>query len=73
MYLACVEHNGISCAGLDRVHQNKTNITYNADGTAVDYHQARHMEFVPHMSRGEENDTVTVPNIPAVVCTETTS
>jgi len=52
----------------DRVRQNKNDIKYSGSGTTVDYQQAKHMEFVPQLSNGTENDTVTVPNIPAVVC-----
>lgn len=49
-----------------RVRQKKTNVKYSTDETLVDYHEARSMEFVPRLSCGQENDTVTVPNIPAV-------
>jgi len=51
-----------------RVYQHKTDVKYSSDGTVVDYRLDKRMEFVPHLSHGRENDTVTVPNIPAVVC-----
>ena len=50
------------------MYQNKTDVKYSADGTVVDYREARHMEFVSNKSHGQETDTVTVPNIPAMVC-----
>jgi len=56
------------CIADGRVHQEKSDVKYSDNGTVVDYHEARHMEFVPHLSCGNETDTVTVPNIPAVVC-----
>ena len=57
------------CVIVDRVHQTKTAVKYSAGGTLVDYRQDKDMVFVPQLSCGAENDTVSVPNIPAVVCT----
>ena len=55
------------------MYQDKTDVKYGANGTTVDYTLGRRMEFVPHLSRGRENDSVTVPNIPALVCVETST
>ncbi|XP_078574978.1 scavenger receptor class B member 1-like [Branchiostoma floridae x Branchiostoma japonicum] len=46
--------------------RNKTQLQFNADDT-VSYVNMKRYEFVPDMSVGRENDTITTLNIPAMV------
>jgi len=55
------------CGTAGRVYQSKADVEYSCNGTEVDYHLGKHVEFVPHLSHGLENDTVNVPNIPVAV------
>ncbi|XP_035671959.1 scavenger receptor class B member 1-like [Branchiostoma floridae] len=45
--------------------RNKTQLQFNDDDT-VSYVNMKRYEFVPHMSVGRENDTITTLNIPAM-------
>lgn len=48
-------------------HNNPTNVTWNRNNGTISFNQLRMWEFMPHMSNGSLDDSVTNLHVPSAV------